>query len=209
MTGIVQTGQNPRLTKEQGFLAYLNMDNPEDLDLDDTEVLDRIIPKAAKKLVDRSGFKFRPKKQTSYTGWYVEFYEDDAIELLQHYRDGKEDGPSICWSSYGQKWSEGNYKDGERDGLWTEWCENGQKECEKNYKDGEEVSHLQTSWYESGQKECEETYKDGKRMSAVVWKPNGEKCPVTNFVDGGGVMVIYSDDGTESCRLTFKDGKIR
>ena len=33
-------------------------------------------------------------------------------------------------------------------------------------------------------------------MSAVVWKPNGEKCLETNLKDGKGVYVEYKEDGT-------------
>ena len=43
-------------------------------------------------------------------------------------------------------------------------------------------------------------------MTIVVWKPNGEKCPHTNVVNGNGVMVAYRDDGTEDYRWTYKDG---
>ena len=43
-------------------------------------------------------------------------------------------------------------------------------------------------------------------MSVMVWKPNGEKCPVTNVKDGNGVMVSYKEDGTEFDRVTYKDG---
>ena len=51
--------------------------------------------------------------------------------------------------------------------------------------------------------------KDGKLMSAVVWKPNGEKCPVTNLKDGNGVGVYYhSRTGSEERRWTYEDGKI-
>ena len=74
-----------------------------------------------------------------------------------------------------------HYKDGKRDVFWTSWV-NGQKRVESNWKNG---------W----------------KMTVVVWKPNGEKCPVTNFVNGNGVVVVYNEDGTERVRLTYKDGK--
>jgi hypothetical protein len=45
-------------------------------------------------------------------------------------------------------------------------------------------------------------------MSAVVWKKNGEKCPVTNVKDGNGVMVFYDEGGTERRRNTYKDGEV-
>jgi len=69
-----------------------------------------------------------------------------------------------------------------------------------------------TGWgktmYNNGQISWLAQYKDGKRWSAVTWKPNGEKCPVTNIVDGNGVVVVYNDDGTEAFRQTFKDGEL-
>ena len=64
-----------------------------------------------------------------------------------------------------------------------------------------------TWWYGSGLKSGETTYKNGRKMTVAVWKPNGEKCPVTNFVNGNGVRVVYHDDGTEWKRETFKDGE--
>jgi antitoxin component YwqK of YwqJK toxin-antitoxin module len=63
-------------------------------------------------------------------------------------------------------------------------------------------------WYENGQKAREMNLKADKLMSAEVWKPNGEKCPVTNVVDGNGVIVWYKDDGTEELRQTYKDGEL-
>jgi antitoxin component YwqK of YwqJK toxin-antitoxin module len=45
-------------------------------------------------------------------------------------------------------------------------------------------------------------------MTQTTWKPNGEKCPHTNLVNGTGVAVMYNDDGTERIRIPYKDGKI-
>ena len=69
-----------------------------------------------------------------------------------------------------------------------------------------------TGWgktkYNDGQISWLSQYKDGKRWSAVTWKPNGEKCPVTNVKDGNGVVVTYIIDGTELYRENYKDGEI-
>ena len=69
-----------------------------------------------------------------------------------------------------------------------------------------------TGWvkemYDDGQIEELIQFKDGKLWTAVKWKPNGEKCPETNVVDGNGVEVYYNDDGTEAFRQTFKDGEL-
>ena len=44
-------------------------------------------------------------------------------------------------------------------------------------------------------------------MTEVAWKPNGEKCTVTNVKEGNGVVVEYKEDGTEEYRFTYKDGE--
>ena len=44
-------------------------------------------------------------------------------------------------------------------------------------------------------------------MTAIAWKQNGEKCPVTNVVNGNGFSVRYIADVTEDFRVTYKDGE--
>ncbi len=94
--------------------------------------------------------------------------------------------------------------------AYTGWVKliypNGQIMILGQFKYGK-PNGLATGWYENGQKRQEENYKDYKLMSAVVWKPNGEKCPVTNVKDGHGLWVWYKEDGTESFRKTYKDGE--
>ena len=85
--------------------------------------------------------------------------------------------------------------------------ENGQKKQELNYNEAGKLDGVQMLWYENGQRQMERDFKDGKVMSYEVWKPNGEKCPVTNVKEGSGVWVMYHDDGKEWKRFTFKDGK--
>ena len=95
--------------------------------------------------------------------------------------------------------------------AYTGWVKlmypNGQIMILGQIKDGKQDG-LVTKWYENGQKRQEENYKDYKLMSAVGWKPNGEKCPVTNVKGGNGLWVWYKEDGTESFRKTYKDGEI-
>ena len=76
----------------------------------------------------------------------------------------------------------GKFEDGKKHGSWAGWHGNGQK------------SH-------------ESTYKDGKLITAVAWKPNGDKCPVSNVVNGNGVLVRYNDDGMEDRRFFYQNGK--
>ena len=110
------------------------------------------------------------------------------------------------WYDNGQKSSERSYKYGKFDGILTQWYENGQKRFEINFKGGRKQG-LAILYDENGQKYSEGNYKDGKLMSVEVWKPNGEKCPVTNVKEGNGVMVHYSEDGTQMRRMTYKDGE--
>ena len=95
--------------------------------------------------------------------------------------------------------------------AYTGWVKlmypNGQIMILGQIKNGKQDG-LVTKWYENGQKRQEENYKDYILMSAVGWKPNGEKCPVTNVKDGNGVWVWYKEDGTESFRKTYKNGEI-
>ena len=60
----------------------------------------------------------------------------------------------------------------------------------------------------NGQKRLEVTWKDGNLVTATVWKPNGEKCPDTNVVNGNGIMCWYHDNGQKRGEATFKDGKL-
>lgn len=63
--------------------------------------------------------------------------------------------------------------------------------------------------YENWRQSPETTHKKGKDrkiISDAGWKPNDDKCPVTKVVDGHGVMVMYSKDGTEFGRFTYKGG---
>ena len=92
-------------------------------------------------------------------------------------------------------------------GWKVSFYDNGQVEVLYQIKDGK-LNGLWTDWYENGQKSGERNYKDSKMMSVEAWKPNGEKCPVTNVKDGNGVLVIYNKDGTDLMRVTFKDGVI-
>ena len=112
------------------------------------------------------------------------FYIEGTQEV---YIDGKRpvySGWSKSVDSDGQIRALSRYKDGRKDGLWRRW-------------------------YPSGQKESESTWQDGKLMTAVVWKPDGAKCPVTNVVNGNGVWGHYQPDGNETAWCeTYAGGRV-
>ena len=177
-------------------------------DLSDPDVVEDATADAvdSSKLQDRNGIMYLANEENPFTGRAESFYENGQKELESNYKDGKPDGLWTWWYENGQKKKEGNLKDGKSVGLWTIWKKNEQKWLEINYKDDKE-DELYTYWYENGQKESEQNCKDGKLMSAVVWKPNGQKCPVTNVKNGNGVRVVYNADGFKSWERNFKDGK--
>jgi len=91
---------------------------------------------------------------------------------------------------------------------WKKWIhDNGRLVGLSQFKNGK-LDGLRTWWYPNGRKKAERTYKDGKLWTAVRWKPNGEKCPVTNVVNGSGVVVQLHPKGPVHLSTTFKDGKI-
>ena len=193
-------------------------------DLSDPDVLEDVTADAVdwSKLQDRSGVTYLQNTEEPYSGYAKRAYEDGQHEILAQFKDGyvvrfKQ------WEKNGTpRWDIG-YTEGKvagsdvpfedsydsnfshHDGLQTEWYENGQKWAELNYRDGK-LDGLAVYWHENGQKMLEENYNDDKLMSAMSWKFNGEKCPVTNVKNGNGVLVRYNEDGSESIRYTYKDG---
>jgi len=164
---------------------------------------------------DDSGGDSPESNQTSAETAEAKTAQDDKINL-----DDKETLDGIIAEAIDlEKLQERGYEVGgeklayaaNQETLYSGWIKamhgNGQVRRLGQFKDGEWVSS--TYYYSNGQKSSEYTHKDGKVMTVVRWKPNGEKCPVTNVVDGNGVVVIYDDDGTEGYRQTYKDGKIQ
>ena len=122
------------------------------------------------------------------------------------YKDGKRHGlETYYWHVSGQKESERTYKDHKEHGPGTAWYENGQKKEEWNFKDRKKHGPY-TKWYENGQKKEETTYKDSKLVTSIIWKPNGEKCPDTNVVNGTGIVFWYHENGQKMHELSFKRG---
>jgi len=164
-------------------------------------------------------------EDTPFTGKVEDFYANGQKRSEATYKNGKYHGLLSLWYENGQMREEGNYKDGKKvstvvwnlngercpltnlkdgNGVVARYRNNGQKAYEANYKDGK-LDGPWICWYPDGQKMQEIGAMDGKFMSVEVWKPNGEKCPVTNVKDGNGVWIYYNEDGTENYRSTYKD----
>ena len=189
------------------------VDSPKAIDLNDPITLGKIIAEATDaKSLQKRGEKgkelyYSPNEQTLYTGWGKEMHDNGRIKSLIQVKEGKMSGLINAWYENGQKKAEGTFKDGKPDGLLIGWYKNGQKKGEGNNKNGK-PDGVVTIWYENGQKMEERKYAKGKVLSAVVWKQNGEVCPVTNLKDGNGVIVDYRMDITRGYPVTYKDGEI-
>ena len=150
---------------------------------------------------------YLPNQDVPFTGQAVAKWPDGKKMTEISYKDGKRHGLKAHWFESGQKLSEINYKYGKRHGLLSMWYENGQWRRKVNYVDGKKDG-IWTNWYENGQQRDELFYLGGYMVSAIVWKPDGEKCSMTDVKAGNGVMLKYTDDGTEWLRITYKEGEM-
>ena len=146
-------------------------------------------------------------KDGKYDGLWSWWYENGQKSREENYKDGKENGLHPRWYENGQMRGEVSWKNGKRDGLWTKWHENGQIKGTGNHTEGSRHEHW-VGWYDNGRLRDEVYYNGGLMERAIVWKPDGKKCPVTNVEAGSGVIVGYNQDGTEKYRFTYKDGEI-
>jgi antitoxin component YwqK of YwqJK toxin-antitoxin module len=129
----------------------------------------------------------RPKSEYATIGKarigpFCKWHENGLIREQGYFQGGdKLFGPFKSWNEKGRKIREGRCKEGTKDGPWTHW-------------------------YQNGRISARVVWKEGEFQQVEVWKPNGKKCPVTNFTNGNGVIVHYKEDGAESSRRTLKDG---
>jgi antitoxin component YwqK of YwqJK toxin-antitoxin module len=173
------------------------------LDVESIEVSIKTLQKRGE--VDNQLY-YLPNQDIPFTGKAVAYYRNGRKMTEISYKDGKQDGLKSHWYESGQKWVERNYKDGKMHGLYTMWYENGQWRRTGNHMDGK-MDGIWTHWYENGQQRDELFYIDGFKESAIVWKPNGEKCSMTDVKAGNGIMVKYMDDGTDWLRISYKYGE--
>ena len=133
----------------------------------------------------------------------TDWYENGQKQRERSFKDGKLIS-TFVWKPNGENCPVTNLRDG--NGLEVGYYENGQKMQQLSFKHGINDG-LHTSWYKNGHKMEESYWKKDKIMSALHWKPNGEKCSVTNLKGGNGVLVWYKEDGEEQARATYKGGE--
>ena len=150
---------------------------------------------------------YLPDQKTPFTGKAVAYWHGGQKMTEISYKDGKRDGTKFHWYENGGKLSEINYKDGQHHGPLIAWNEFGQLRRKGTHVDGQ-MDGIWRNWYKAGQKENEATYIDGLMVTAIVWTPEGERCPETNVEDGNGIMVRYTENGWPWLRITYRHGKM-
>lgn len=154
----------------------------------------------------KQGLQYERTGTQPYSGFYVQLDENKRIRNLRHFEEGVMDGPVVSWRENGLKFHQGNYSLGKKDGLQSSWSENNMKILEQNYQMGK-LDGLSVRWFRNGQKSSEQIFQNGKIVTAIGWKPNGERCPSTRVVDGVGMLVIYNDFGEEANREEYVGNK--
>jgi len=157
---------------------------------------------------DGNQLYYLPTQDVPFTGKAVAHYHNGGKMTEISYKDGKRHGLKAHWYEGGQKLSEINYKFGKHDGPLTVWYEDGQLRRKGKHREGKMVG-IWTHWYENGQQRDEMFFTDGLMESAIVWKPDGEECPLTDVKAGNGIMIKYGDDGIEWLEITYKNGAMK
>ena len=155
----------------------------------------------------KNGIQYLRSDEYPYSGYYIQEDENSKIRSLRYFKEGLLDGPIVSWRENGLRFHQGFYQKGKKHGLFEFWSEENVKNLEQSFKDGN-LDGLSIRWYKNGSKSSEQIFQNGKIITAIGWKPNGERCPSTRVVDGIGVLVIYDDFGEEQNREEFenKDG---
>ena len=152
----------------------------------------------------KNGLQYLRTDEYPFSGYYIQEDENKKIRNLRYFKKGVLDGPVVSWRENGLKFHQGFYREGKKNGLFEYWSEPNIKTLVQNYKDGN-LDGLSVRWYKSGLKSSEQVFHNGKIVTAIGWKPNGDRCPSTRVVDGVGVLVVYDDFGTERNREEFQE----
>ena len=142
-------------------------------------------------------------EENPYSGWYGQWDGNGKLRNLRHFSEGMLDGPVFSWRENGNKFHQGYYKTGRKNGTFVFWGKNLTKIREQNFKDGK-LDGVCAAWYENGNKSAMQTFMTGKILSAIGWKPNGERCPSTEVIDGVGTVISYADEISDIDTQTSK-----
>ena len=142
-------------------------------------------------------------------GWVIlkkVWHPNGEKHILRSYNEGVLNGRYIDWHSNGVRLIDGMTKNGKKEGSWTVWHSNGQKKEEGVWFNGKAHGVFE-DWYLVGGKKAEQVFEDGELISAIVWKPSGQKCVISHVLNGEGVLLEYDGSGKEIDRNLIVSGK--
>lgn len=159
----------------------------------------------------------------------------DSLSELQEYKDGLQEGAVKIFARNGQlvrmHHMKNNLKHGEEihyypqkntkgpllpkmSLMWIQgklqghaktWFDNGvmenQREMSENEKNG-----LSTAWYRNGQLMMIEEYEEGKLKRGDYYR-QGEKQPVSEVLDGKGIVTLFDHEGNFLRKVNYLNGK--
>lgn len=142
-------------------------------------------------------------------GSYATFYENGQTELTSHYESGLPDGIHRSWFSNGmRKWVE-SYEMGRRTGPDSSFYETGILESTAAYVDGlPEGSWL--FFHRNGSPWSERVFEDGLLKSvSYIRSKEGRPLDIGEFEDGDGWVFVYNDDGLQTEKEYYRNGKLK
>ena len=151
-------------------------------------------------------FKFVVKVEDGWVVLKKVWHPNGNNHILRSYVRGTLNGRYIDWHDNGFRAMDGFSKMGNKSGLWKVWYPNGQLR-EEGYWGNGQADGIFEEWYMCGKKAVEQVFDNGKLISAVVWKPSGERCKNSQVVNGEGVIIKYDKDGKELNRNLIISGK--
>ena len=142
------------------------------------------------------------------------FYGDGKLQNEATYSDGKIVGIAKAYYPDGQLKEEAYYENGQLEGEVVQYHPNGNKAAVFPHHEGK-VEGIAMNWFPSGLLNVQRSFTDGqlngdgKNPALIVYDEARNVVEVLDFRKGlaTGLHIRYHDNGVESYRLNYKNGK--
>lgn len=154
-----------------------------------------------------------PRELTTYdhgtkNGAHIGITPTGSIELIEHYKNNKLDGPKRSYNGEGQIIEDALYSEGQKHGPYVKWYPNNKKLEESSYvydkRDGNAI------WYfETGSKAAEYSYRNGEIDGpATTYFPNGKVSEYGPYKAGfqSGTWKEYYENGNLKAEGQYVNG---
>ncbi|MFP6854697.1 MAG: hypothetical protein VB980_02850 [Opitutales bacterium] len=83
---------------------------------------------------------YRGEEQTPFSGWIMDWNDNDTLGELTRFVNGLEDGVCLTWHDNGQLESRAYHAEGEYTGEWTFWDREGNETKRETFENGVRVT---------------------------------------------------------------------